>query len=66
MPVIEAKLTKAYSQASVIAQEAISSIKTVHAFWAQDKIVKSYEEYLDRARTEGKKKVTTIRDPLFY
>ena len=54
--VLEAKITKIYSQASVIAQEAISSIKTVHAFWAQDKIVKGYEEYLDRARTVGKKK----------
>jgi ATP-binding cassette, subfamily B (MDR/TAP), member 1 len=54
--VVEAKITKIYSQASVIAQEAISSIKTVHAFWAQDKIVKNYEDYLMRAWTASKKK----------
>lgn len=52
----EAQITKFYSQAAVIAQEAISSIKTVHAFWAQDKIVQNYEEYLQRARQVGKKK----------
>ncbi len=54
--VLEAKITRLYSQAAVTAQEAISSIKTVHAFWAQDKLVAKYEEHLQIARQVGKKK----------
>lgn len=56
----EAKITKIYSRASVLAQEAISSVKTVHAFWAQEKIVKNYDEYLDEARKAAK-----IKSPIF-
>jgi ATP-binding cassette subfamily B (MDR/TAP) protein 1 len=52
----EAQITRHYSQAAVIAQEAISSIKTVHAFWAQEKLVGKYEEHLQAARKVGKKK----------
>ena len=54
--VLEAKITRIYSRASVLAQEAISSVKTVHAFWAQEKMVKSYEEYLAEAHKRGMKK----------
>ncbi|KAK4890821.1 hypothetical protein LTR27_010522 [Elasticomyces elasticus] len=52
---IEARMTKIYSRAGVIAQDAISSIKTIHAFGAQEKIIKRYDEFLDEAHTEGKK-----------
>ena len=52
----EARITRLYSQAAVLAQDAISSIKTVHAFWAQEKIVEKYDEYLTAAHKEGKKK----------
>ena len=52
----EARITRFYSRGSVLAQEAISSVKTVHAFWAHDKMVKGYDEYLSMARKEGKKK----------
>lgn len=52
----EARITRIYSNAAVIAQDAISSIKTVHAFWAQDKVVKKYDDYLEEAHKEGKKK----------
>ena len=52
----EARITRFYSRASVLAQEAISSVKTVHAFWAHDKMVNGYDEYLKLARQEGKKK----------
>jgi ATP-binding cassette subfamily B (MDR/TAP) protein 1 len=51
----EARITRFYSRASVLAQEAISSVKTVHAFWAQDKMVKGYDEYLQLARKEGRR-----------
>ena len=39
----------------MIAQDAISSIKTVHAFGAQEKLINRYDEYLKEAHKEGKK-----------
>lgn len=45
-----------YSRAGTLAQDAISSIKTIHAFGAQQKIANRYDEYLQQAHTEGKKK----------
>ena len=45
-----------YSRAAVLAQDAISSIKTIHAFGAQQKIVNRYDEYLQTAHKEGNKK----------
>ncbi|KAJ8113541.1 hypothetical protein OPT61_g4346 [Boeremia exigua] len=53
---IEARVTEIYSQASTLAQDAISSIRTIHAFGAQKKIVDKYETYLQRAHKEGNKK----------
>ncbi|KAK5165760.1 uncharacterized protein LTR77_008683 [Saxophila tyrrhenica] len=52
----ESKITRIYSKAGVLSQEAISSIKTVHAFWAHEKMVRSYNEFLQAAREIGKKK----------
>ena len=52
----ESRIIKIYSRAAVLAQEAISSIRTVHAFWAQEKMAQSYNEYLEQAHKEGKKK----------
>lgn len=52
----EARITRFYSQGAVLAQDAISSIRTIHAFGAQDKIVAKYDEYLSMAHKEGKKK----------
>ena len=48
--------TRIYSRAAVLAQDALSSIKTIHAFGAQSKIVDRYDEYLKSARKEGNKK----------
>lgn len=52
----EIQIVRVYSQAAVLAQEAISSIKTVHAFWAQDKIAKKYDELLGEAHQIARKK----------
>ena len=52
----EAQITQLYSTAGVLAQEAFSSIKTVHAFWAHDKIVQKYDEYLTKAHKIGKRR----------
>lgn len=52
----EARIVRFYSRAAVVAQEAISSIRTVHAFWAHDKMVTAYNEYLEKAHREGNKK----------
>ncbi|KAI5198584.1 putative ABC transporter [Aureobasidium subglaciale] len=53
---IEARITRIYSRAATLAQDAIGSIKTIHAFGAQSKIVEWYDEYLQTAHNEGKKK----------
>ncbi|KAK4539862.1 hypothetical protein LTR36_010323 [Oleoguttula mirabilis] len=53
---IEARITRIYSRAATLAQDAISSIKTIHAFGAQQTIVNRYDEYLQEAHTEGNKK----------
>ncbi|KAI4731416.1 putative ABC transporter [Aureobasidium sp. EXF-10728] len=53
---IEARITRIYSRAATLAQDALSSIKTIHAFGAQEKIVEWYDEYLQKAHNEGKKK----------
>ncbi|OAL44084.1 putative ABC transporter [Pyrenochaeta sp. DS3sAY3a] len=53
---IEARITKIYSQAGTLAQDAISSIRTIHAFGAQEKIVDRYDVYLQTAHKEGNKK----------
>jgi ATP-binding cassette subfamily B (MDR/TAP) protein 1 len=52
----ETRIVRIYSRAAVLAQEALSSIKTVHAFWAHDKIVRKYDEFLTEAHKVGFKR----------
>ena len=40
----------------VLAEEAFSSIRTVHAFWAHEKVTEKYEQFLESAHIQGKKK----------
>lgn len=54
--VIEARVLQIYSRAAVLAQDAISSIRTIHAFGAENKILKKYDEFLAAAHKEGNKK----------
>jgi ATP-binding cassette subfamily B (MDR/TAP) protein 1 len=56
----ESKITRIYSSAAVTAQDAISSIRTIHAFSAQKKIVDRYDAKLNEARLLGHK-----QSPLF-
>lgn len=53
---LESRVVRIYSQGSVLVQEAISSIKTIHAFWAQEKMTEKYETFLQKAHIEGSKK----------
>ncbi|PSK56469.1 Leptomycin B resistance protein pmd1 [Elsinoe australis] len=53
---VEARIVRIYSQAATIAQDALGSIKTIHAFGAQGKVIKWYDEYLQTAHKEGNKK----------
>lgn len=53
---LEARIMRFYSQGAALAQDAISSIRTVHAFSAQDKIVQKYDGFLEEAHKLGKKK----------
>ncbi|KAI9801893.1 MAG: hypothetical protein M1833_002207 [Piccolia ochrophora] len=52
----EARIVRIYSQASNMAQETISSIRTVHAFEARAKMTKKYDNFLQQAHVEGNKK----------
>ncbi|GAB7366799.1 hypothetical protein MBLNU230_g0751t1 [Neophaeotheca triangularis] len=52
---VQDRVGKQYSQAGVLAQDAISSIKTIHAFGAQSKIIAGYEKFLQAAHKEGNK-----------
>lgn len=54
--VIEARVIKIYSRAAVLAQDAISSIRTIHAFGAEEKIINKYDDFLAEAHKEGNKK----------
>lgn len=54
--IVESKVMRIYSKGGSVAQEAISTIRTVHAFWAQSKMINKYDRYLKDAHTEGKKK----------
>ncbi|KIW65217.1 hypothetical protein PV04_07495 [Phialophora macrospora] len=52
----EARILRIYSRAAVLAEEALSSIRTVHAFYAQKKMVQRYDKFLAEAHQEGNKK----------
>ncbi|ETI26259.1 hypothetical protein G647_03036 [Cladophialophora carrionii CBS 160.54] len=52
----EARILRIYSRAAVLAEEALSSIRTVHAFYAQKKMVQRYDTFLAEAHKEGNKK----------
>lgn len=56
----ESRVLRLHSQAAVLAQEALSSIKTVHAFWAYGKMIARYDEYLTLARKHGNRKSPNI------
>ncbi|EEH33337.2 ATP-binding cassette sub-family B member 5 [Paracoccidioides lutzii Pb01] len=45
-----------YAKASALAEEAFSSIRTVQAFWAQPRLSKLYNDFLQLAHLEGNKK----------
>lgn len=52
----EARITKTYSQAASLAEEAFSSVKTIQAFWAYAKMSDQYNDFLEAAHKEGNKK----------
>jgi len=53
---VEAKILDVYSKAGGIAEETLSSIRTVTAFGAVEKLRKRYDEYLETAKGFGMKK----------
>ncbi|KAI0005258.1 ATP-binding cassette, subfamily B, member 1 [Xylariaceae sp. FL0662B] len=64
----EARIVRHHSKATVLAQEAFSSIKTVHAFWAFDRVIKTYDRYLALAHKQGNKKSAYVgmTNAVFY
>lgn len=53
---LESRIVRFYSQGAAMAQEALSTVKTVHAFWAQQSMISKYNGYMDHAHHEGNKK----------
>lgn len=53
---IQERVLKIYSQAGVLAEDVISSVRNVHAFWMRPKLLGKYNEYLEAAHVEGNKK----------
>ncbi|KAM0421186.1 hypothetical protein ACHAPT_011078 [Fusarium lateritium] len=56
----ETRIVQLHSQAAVLAQQALSSVKTIHAFWAQEKLAKQYDKYLSDAHDVSRKKSPNI------
>ncbi|KAL4911945.1 P-loop containing nucleoside triphosphate hydrolase protein [Aspergillus aurantiobrunneus] len=54
---IEASIARTYTNGAALAQEALSSIKTIHAFSAQEGMIQKYETYLAEAHEYAKKKI---------
>ncbi|KAK3337811.1 P-loop containing nucleoside triphosphate hydrolase protein [Cercophora scortea] len=52
----ETEIMSIYSRAGRLAEEAFSSMRTVHAFWVYPKLSRKYEAVLDEARAVGAKK----------
>lgn len=53
---IESKIMPILSRGAVVAQESISSISTIQAFWAQKRMIQWYEEYLSLAHKHGNRR----------
>jgi len=53
---VESQVMRIYSKGASMAQEAISSIRTVHAFWAQPKLIQKYDDFLQQAHTAARPK----------
>ncbi|KAH8424476.1 uncharacterized protein LDX57_002227 [Aspergillus melleus] len=53
---VEAKIAQTYSEGAALAQEVLSSVRTIHAFWAQSRMLSRYDEYLTLAHRYGRSK----------
>lgn len=52
----EARIMGHCSKATSLAEEVFSSIHIIHAFWAQGRLSKKFDEFLKAAEDEGKTK----------
>lgn len=57
---VEAKLLDLYAKAGTLAEDVISSVRSVQAFWMRPKLVKKYDEYLEKADH-----ISKIRSPIY-
>ncbi|KAL8871210.1 MAG: hypothetical protein Q9174_002912 [Haloplaca sp. 1 TL-2023] len=57
---IESRVSNTLSRGGVIAQETISSITTIQAFWSQNRMVERYEEHLSLAHKQAWGKSTAF------
>lgn len=66
--IMETRIVRYLSQAAALAQEALSSVKTIHAFWAHEQIIEGYDKYLSLAHEQGKRKRpnTSLGNAVFY
>jgi ATP-binding cassette subfamily B (MDR/TAP) protein 1 len=52
----EAKILSIYSRAGSLAEDVLSSMRNVHAFWAHPRLASKYDDLLLEARKEGRTK----------
>ncbi len=52
----ETEMLAIYGRAGSFAEDVLSSMRTVHAFWARPKLVAKYDEFLEAAHMIGSKK----------
>lgn len=52
----EARVLSFHSAAGTLANEALSSIRMIHAFWGLPKVLAKYDTFLDGAEQEGRRK----------
>ncbi|KAI5810258.1 ABC multidrug transporter Mdr1 [Peziza echinospora] len=57
---IETKVVAAYTQAATLAEECLSTIRTINAFNAQPKLTAQFGQYLAAAKAMGAKKAPLI------
>lgn len=53
---LERRMFGIYGESGSLAEEAVASIRTAHAFWAFSSLVQRFEAILDRAKRIGDKK----------
>jgi ATP-binding cassette subfamily B (MDR/TAP) protein 1 len=61
---IEVAMLAAFDEAAALAEDILSSMRNVHAFWMRPRLLEKYDVYLEKAHAHGRKKSLVFG--LFY